>query len=126
MASAVQGRMAKGAIWMVLFKLVERSLGLISTLILARLLVPADFGTVAMAMSFVLMAELLTAFSFDVALIQNSDATEEHYSSAWTGNLLLGLLIGALMAGLSVPVAAFYQRPELVPVVCALALGPVL
>jgi lipopolysaccharide exporter len=126
MSSAVQGRMATGAVWMVLFKLAERSLGLISTLILARLLMPADFGTVAMAMSFVLMAELLTAFSFDVAIIQNAQATEEHYSSAWTGNLILGALIAALMVVAAVPVANFYQHPELVVVICALAIGPLL
>lgn len=126
MTGSVQGKMAKGAIWMVLFKLVERSLGLISTLILARLLVPADFGIVAMAMSFVLMAELLTAFGFDIAIIQNQGATEEHYSTAWTGNLILGALITVLMLALSNPIADFYQKPELTLVVCVLAFGPLL
>lgn len=126
MSSVLQGKMAKGAIWMVLFKLVERSLGLISTLILARLLMPADFGTVAMAMSFVFMAELLTAFSFDVAIIQNQAATDEHLSSAWTGNVLLGALITVLMFALAVPISNFYQKPELTWVVCALAFGPLL
>ena len=65
-----------------LFKLTERSLGLISTVILVRLLSPVDFGITAMAGSFVLMAEMMTAFSFDVALIQKQDATEEHYHTA--------------------------------------------
>ena len=69
---------------MVLFKLVERGLGLISTLILARLLGPTDFGIVAMALSFIVMAELLTAFGFDVAIIQAKGATDDHYHSAWT------------------------------------------
>ena len=78
MSSGLQGQMAKGAIWMVLFKMIERSLGLISTLILVRLLLPADFGIVAMALSFIVMAELLTAVGFDVALIQNKNATIEH------------------------------------------------
>ena len=41
--------MAAGAAWMVLFKLSERALSLISMLVLARLLVPADFGVVALA-----------------------------------------------------------------------------
>ena len=91
MSSGLQNKMAKGAIWMVLFKLVERSLGLVSTLILARLLSPADFGVVAMAMSFIIMAELLSAFGFDIAIIQNQSATEEHYSTAWTCNFLLGV-----------------------------------
>ena len=55
---------------MVLFKLAERSLGLISTVILARLLVPADFGLVAMAMSVIAVIEVASAFSFEIALIQ--------------------------------------------------------
>jgi lipopolysaccharide exporter len=118
--------MASGAIWMVLFKLVERGLGLISTLILARLLAPADFGVVAMAISFIAMAELLTAFSFDVAIIHNQSATEEHYNSAWTCNVLLNLCVTVLMLALAIPIAAFYRHPEVAWVVCALAFGPFL
>jgi lipopolysaccharide exporter len=126
MTIGLQRKMAKGAVWMVLFKLVERSLGLISTLILARLLLPADFGVVAMALSFIFMAELLTAFGFDVALIHNQQATPAHYNTAWTGNLLLGLTITALMLALAVPIASFYKRPELVAVVSVLAFGPLM
>jgi lipopolysaccharide exporter len=118
--------MASGAIWMVLFKLTERSLGLISTLILARLLGPSDFGIVAMAMSFIAMAELLTAFSFDIAIIQNREATEAHYNTAWTCNVLLNLCVTLLMLSLATPIAAFYSKPEVVWVVCALAFGPLL
>jgi lipopolysaccharide exporter len=126
MSNTVQRRMATGAIWMVLFKLVERSLGLISTLILARLLGPADFGVVAMAISFIAMAELLTAFSFDIAIIHNQSATEEHYNTAWTCNVLLNLCVTVLMLALAVPIASFYRHPEVEWVVCALAFGPLI
>lgn len=111
---------------MILFRLVERSLGLISTLILARLLVPGDFGMVAMAMSFIAMAELLSAFNFDTAIIQNQSATPAHFNSAWTCSMLLGASITLLMVGLAVPIASFYGRPELASVVIALAFGPLL
>ena len=47
----MRGAIAKGAAWMVLFRLFDRSIGVVSTTLLARLLVPADFGLVAMAMS---------------------------------------------------------------------------
>jgi lipopolysaccharide exporter len=116
--------MARGAVWMLLFKLLERSIGLISTLILARVLIPADFGIVAMAMTFIAMAELLTAFGFDIALIHNRDASEDDYNAAWTGNLLLGLAIMLAMLAAAVPISAFYRKPELVSVVALLALGP--
>ncbi len=118
--------MATGAIWMVLFKLVERGLGLISTLILARLLGPSDFGIVAMALSFIAMAELLTAFGFDVAIIQTQGATEEHYNTAWTCNVLLNLCVTLLMLAMAIPIADFYHKPEVAWVVCALAFGPLI
>ena len=126
MSQEVQGKMAGGVLWMILFKLLERSLGFISTLMLVRLLSPADFGIVAMATSFIIMAELLAAFGFDVALIQKQDATDEHYHTAWTCNVLLGLLITLAMLAAATPIAGFYSRPEVFPVVCALALGPLL
>ena len=122
----IAGKMASGAGWMVLFKLIERAIGLVSTLILVRLLMPSDFGLVAMAMSFVAMAELLAAFGFDIALIHNRSAAEHHYHTAWTCNALLGMVIGGVMIAAAAPVAAFYSRPELFWVVCALALGPVI
>jgi lipopolysaccharide exporter len=126
MPASTQSKMARGAVWMVLFKLVERGLGLISTLILARLLAPADFGVVAMALSFIFMAELLSAFSFDVAIIHNQSATPSHYNSAWTCNFLLGLSITVLMVAIASPIATFYRKPELMWVVYALAFGPLL
>lgn len=124
MNASVEGRMARGALWMLLFKFIERSLGFISTLILVRLLAPADFGLVAMAMSFIAMAELLAAFGFDIALIQNQNATEDLYHTAWTCNLLLGASVALVMLISAQPIADFYQQPDLFWVVCALALGP--
>jgi lipopolysaccharide exporter len=78
---------ATGAVWMVFMRLCDRMLGLVSTLVLARLLVPSDFGLVAMAMSFITLIELAGAFSFEVALIQRADPTRAHYDTAWTLNL---------------------------------------
>lgn len=126
MTRSVQSKMARGALWMMLFKFSERGLGLISTLILVRVLTPADFGVVAMAISFIAMAEMLAAFGFDVALIRQQDATADHYHTAWTGNVLLGGSITVLMLLVASPVAQFYAKPEVFWVVCALAAGPLI
>ena len=109
MSDHIQRKMATGATWMVLFKLIERSIGLISTLILARILSPSDFGVIAMALSFIFFAEQLAAFSFDIALIHNQSATREHFDTAWTGNLLLGLSITLVMLLAAYPIAALLQ-----------------
>lgn len=116
-------RMATGALWMVLFKMLERGLGLISTLILARLLVPGDFGIVAMAMSVIALLELFSAFGMDTVLIQQRDATPAHFNTAWTLNVLAGCAMGLMLALLSLPASHFYREPRLVAVAFALAAG---
>lgn len=116
-------QIARGAAWMVLFKVVDRLLGIVSTAVLARLLVPADFGLVAMAMSVIAVIELASAFSFEVALIQKDDPQRQHYDAAWTLNILLGLGCGALIAVMAQPAAAFYDEPRLVAVMLALSFG---
>ena len=78
---AVGKKIAHGVAWMMLFRGAERVLGLISTLLLVRLLLPGDFGIVAMATSIIAAVEVLGAFSFDTVLIHRQDATREHYDT---------------------------------------------
>lgn len=108
---------------MVGFKLLDRSLGLISTLVLARVLVPQDFGVVAMAMSFVALLELATAFGFDVALIQKQTRDRNHWDTAWTFNVILGLSVAVAMVAGAALIADFYRQVELEHVIRALAIG---
>ena len=74
-------RMAKGAAWMVLLRLSIRAIGLVSIVILARLLVPEDFGLVALATAIYGALSVLSEFSFDVVLIQNQNADRRHYDT---------------------------------------------
>ena len=123
MPGSVKRSIATGAAWMVLFKVVDRMLGVISTVVLARLLVPADFGLVAMAMSVIALLELMSAFGFDVALIQKQSPTRTDFDTAWTLNLSIAFCVAALTAALAVPVAGFYAEPRLVDVMLVLAIG---
>lgn len=122
----VGSRMASGAAWMVLAKLVERGLGVISTLILARLLVPEDFGLVAVATAIIAILELLTGFGFDLALIRDRHATRSHYDAAWTLNALIGVGIALLMVALAVPASIFFGDERIGSILVVLALSPVL
>lgn len=106
-----------------LFKLSDKSVGLISTLILARLLTPADFGLVAMATAVVALTELMGAFGFDTALIQRQDAKRAHYDTAWTFNVIFGITVALVLLALAVPASEFYREPRLEGILPALAVG---
>jgi len=106
---------------MVLCKLVERGLGLVSTIILARLLLPQDFGLVAMAMSLVAGLELMGAFSFDIALIQNQNAERRHYDTVWTFNALFAAFCALALLVLAKPAAQVCQEHRLENITYVLA-----
>lgn len=116
----MKGEIARGAAWMVLFRLFDRSIGIVSTVVLARLLLPADFGLVAMAMSVIAIIEMATAFSFDIALIQKKEPTRAHYDTAWTLNLMLAAGGGLLTVALAFPAANFYGDARLAAVMLAI------
>jgi lipopolysaccharide exporter len=115
--------MASGATWSVLLRVTDRSIGLISTVVLARLLVPADFGLVTLASSFVALLGLVTAFGLDFALIQKADVERGHFDTVWTLNVISGVAIALALVALANPVAKFYEDVRLVNVIVGLALA---
>jgi lipopolysaccharide exporter len=119
----INNQIAKGAVWMVAFKLIDRGVGLASTVVLARLLAPVDFGLVAIAMMLIGALALLFAFSFDVHLIQKPNAGRAEFDTAWTFNVIFGTVTALLLAALAHVVSVFYHEPRLEAVVYSLALG---
>jgi lipopolysaccharide exporter len=119
----INKEIAKGAIWMVSFKFIDRGIGLASTIVLARLLAPADFGLIAIAMMLIGALQLLVAFSFDVHLIQNPDSGRDQFDTAWTFNVLFAFFCAIALSALAHPVALFYHEPRLDIVIYTLAFG---
>ncbi len=114
-------QIASGAAWMVGLRLSITALGIVSTMVLARLLAPADFGLVALATSMIAALEILTSFRLDVVLIQNRSATRADYDSAWTLNLVFSAALGLLVCLAATPAARFFHEPRLSAVMLVLA-----
>ena len=115
-------RMAKGAAWTVAMRVSTRVIGFVSTIILARLLMPEDFGLVALASLFANAVELLGRVNFNVWLIRNPRAMPAHYDTVWTLNLLRAGLMAGLIAALAAVGAAFFDEPRLEALLYAIAL----
>lgn len=106
---------------MVVLKLIERSIGLVSTVILARLLIPADFGLVAMAMAVFAMLEILGQFGFSQDLIRQKNPSVERFNTAWTLTVCHGVFSAVALALLAAPLAGFFKEPRLESVIHVLA-----
>ncbi|MBK5910945.1 hypothetical protein CCR85_05485 [Rhodothalassium salexigens] len=118
--------MARGGAWMVAMRWAMKSVGLVSTLVLVRLLDPADFGVIAMAMIVVGFLEVLTMAGVDLAVIRHENPERADYDAAWTLQVLLAAGIGALLLVCAPYAAAMFDEPKLVAVLRALALRAVI
>jgi lipopolysaccharide exporter len=70
--------------------------------------------------------ELFGWLGLETALIQRPGATRGHFDSAWTMNVLIGVLVALVLLGVAWPLAWFYDDSRLITLVAFLALGPVI
>lgn len=105
--------MLSGAGLMLLSRLSIKAIGLVSSIILARLLVPEDFGLVAIAMSIYAFLELMGSFGLSTVLIHRDHDVKEEYDTAWTFQVIFGVVSALLLVILAPYVATFYADPRL-------------
>ncbi len=92
-----------------------------STMILARILSPQDYGINAMAMTITGFAGMFSSFGLATATIQRADINHEQVSTLFWINVLIGVLITAVTAAISPAVAWFYNTPEMLKVMLTLS-----
>lgn len=109
------------ALWMVAARAVDKSIGVVSTAILARLLLPTDFGLLAMALSVLRFVEIGGQLGLDAALIRNRRPSRAHYDSAWTLSVCYALFSCLALAALAAPSAAYFAEPRLEAILLTLA-----
>jgi lipopolysaccharide exporter len=117
-------RTARGAGWVMAWRLGMRVLGLISTLVLVRLIAPADFGIIALATSFMQTLDGMLTLGTEEAVIREGTPGRAFYDTAFTLNLLRGLSVTVLVAALAYPAAGFFADPRLGPVLLFVACLP--
>lgn len=118
----MKGRVARGAMWLGVTRAALNLLGFISTIVLARLLSPADFGLVAIATSIFAIAMSLTELSLSSALIHRQDLEDDHFHSVWTISLIRSGIIAVFFCLAAYPLAHFYHEPRLTAVLVAIGL----
>ena len=119
-------RVAFGAAMLVGSTLVVRLIGVAGLAILARLLAPADYGIMALALVALGLSQILFDFQVGNALIREREVDADHLRTAFTLSTLRGALLAALFVLGAPPFAAAVGEPKLEPVLRWLALAPLL
>jgi O-antigen/teichoic acid export membrane protein len=122
----LKSQILKGTSWLLAGRLVSNLLGLASTLIAARLLMPEDFGLMAIAMSVFGIASAAVELPVGAALVQMKTATKADFDTAWTINVLRGVIVSVLMVLAAWPAAMIVGDDRLILLVAALAAYPLI
>ncbi len=110
-----------GAAWLLTWRMLSRSLGLVSTLILARVLVPGDFGIVAMATTFTAAVDTLSQIGVQDALVRHLDDDRRLFNTGFTLQVGRALITSAIIAGAAPAASLWFNEPRLVPLLLVLA-----
>jgi len=110
-------RVRAGVSWTMTSSLFGELIGFVRSIVLARLLVPEDFGLYGMALTIVAALNALTTIGLDRTIVANKfDTGEElkaHLNTVWTMELIRGLVIALLVSASAFPMARFYGQAQL-------------
>jgi len=106
-------RVINSAFFSVAAKLLGKSLGLISTIIIARILAPEDFGLIAIVSMALYFFDILSHAAGEQYVVQKSRVSFHDLHTAWSLNLSLKILIACVIVLCAHFMAAFFEHPQL-------------
>jgi O-antigen/teichoic acid export membrane protein len=98
-------------LWLSSTKFISQGFSWVVTILLARLLVPADFGLIAMAIIFIGFLELINELGIGAAIVQKKDLEEDDLHSTFWFSILFGFILYAFIF-FSAPIIGFFFGSE--------------
>ncbi|MEO8199506.1 MAG: lipopolysaccharide biosynthesis protein [Gemmatimonadota bacterium] len=109
-----------GVAWTGGMKWVTQVFSWAATLIIARLLTPADYGLMTMANIYLGFIALVNEFGLGPAIIRQRDLTEDQISALGGVSVGLSVALWIFSIGVAVPIAWFFEEPAVRWIIMAL------
>ena len=111
MAESIGKKAVKGTLWASVDRIGNMCLQFGVNLVLARLLLPKDFGVISMIEIFIVVSQVLIDGGFASALIQKKQPTQTDYSTVFYCNIFIAVILYGLIFAIAPFVADFYDLP---------------
>lgn len=109
-------------VWRFLERTGAQFVALIVSIVLARILSPEDYGTIALITVFINILNVFVDSGLGTALIQKKNADNTDFSTVFYTNVAFCIVLYVLMFVLSPFLAKFYSRSELTPIIRVLSI----
>lgn len=111
MAEQLRDKVTVGVAWSVAEKIGSMLMQMVVSIVVARLLMPEDFGVLAILTFFTALMAVVVDSGFSQTLIRKTEPTESDYKSVFLFNVVTSLVLYAVMTALSPAIAAYYNLP---------------
>ena len=111
--SSFKNKAFNGTFWTFSEQLGVKGISFIVQILIARLLIPEDFGLIAMIAVFIAFGDLLVDSGLGQSLIRTKNPQQADYSTVFYINVFSSFIIYSLIFSVAPLVADFYDRPEL-------------
>ena len=115
-------RVLSGLLWKFMERIGMQGINFIVQIILARILLPEDYGVIALITIFIVIADVFVHSGLTSALIQKKEADELDFSSVFYLSLFISILLYIVLFIAAPIIAVFYSEPQLIPVLRILSL----
>jgi lipopolysaccharide exporter len=126
--TSLTSRVRSGVIWNAISVSSTYLSGLVRLIVVARLLAPADFGLIGMALTVVTGLNALTTIGLDISVITTKFQTDEelatHLDTIWTVDLIRRFILAIILAAVAYPAARFYREERLYEILLLFSLLP--
>ena len=109
-------------VWKFLERLGTQGIQFVVSIILARLLLPSDYGIITMIMVFTAIANSFIQSGFSTSLIQKKNSDELDFSSVFYTSFVIAIICYLILYFTSPLIADFYQMPQIKVILRVLAL----
>ena len=117
-----KARAVSGLLWRFMERFGAQGVTFIVSVVLARLLDPSVYGTIAIVTVFTTILNVFVDSGLGNALIQKKDADDLDFSTVFYFNICMCLVLYVLLFLAAPVIAAFYKMPELTPVLRVMSL----
>ena len=111
MAEQLRDKVASGVAWSAAEKVGSMLLQMVVSIVVARLLMPEDFGVLAILTFFTALSVVVVDSGFSQTLIRKSAPTDDDYKSVFVFNIVVSVALYILLVALSPILASFYKLP---------------
>lgn len=110
----LKNKTIRGMVWNLIDKFGSYLISFVIGVVLARILMPSDYGIIGMLSIFFALSELFVNSGFSQALIQKKDRTEVDYSTIFYFNLAVAIIFYLILFLLAPAISEFFKTPQLI------------